>query len=292
MVESSLNDATNSTTTATGSNFFTDLNTVIDTSLGIATTGTSTSTGTATGTSTNTARPSTLNPKNIIGSGSLKELTDGEFDYQFETYKIPAGESIIIQYGLTTNAVSVGKFHVGLLESDDAYGDVSMNANAICGDQEILWKTIPPVPRTYTRTLKEIVKGGDTAGSQKGKFTDFNNNGSPDYIDLLSGQGTNDVIESSLWDPAQFGVLVFREISGPNGLDGTNFEVGRVVANAESGYVQLNPVSGTNDIPVLSTPALNQSIRNGNTITTGSVGDPSMTTCGGSGTITSDLKLV
>ncbi len=197
------------------------------------------------------------------GSGSLNKLTEGEFDYQFDQLRIPANEKIIIKYGLTANAISVGKFHVGILDPDDTYGDVSMNANAICGEQEILWKTIVPTPRTYTRTLKDIVKSGDVAGSQKGKFTDFNGNGSPDYIDLLSGIGDDNYIESSLWDPSKNGILMFREVPGPNGLDGTSFEIGRIVANPTTGFVQLNPVSQKEDVPVLSTPSLSKSTLNG-----------------------------
>ena len=82
-----------------------------------------------------------------------------------------------------------GKFKVGILETDDMYGDVSMNANAICGDEEILWKTIDPRPRSYLRTIKTITKLQDPNGAKDGKFTDFNNNGQSDYIDLLSGEG-------------------------------------------------------------------------------------------------------
>jgi uncharacterized repeat protein (TIGR01451 family) len=148
----------------------------------------------------------------VIGRGSLTELADGEFDYQFDQLSIPSNESISITYELKANAVAVGKFHVGVLETDDIYGDVSMKANAICGEQEILWKTVTPTPRSYLRTLKDVKKAGDVTGAQKGKFTDYNNNGSPDYIDLLNGTGDDNYIESSLWDPSKYGILVFREI--------------------------------------------------------------------------------
>lgn len=271
-----------------GNLFFDDLADIVDTSF--TTTTSSTGTTALTGTGTRTGRPAGLG--NLIGSGSLKELTEGEFDYQFDGLRIPANENITIKYELKANAISVGKFHVGILETDDIYGDVSMNANAICGEQEILWKTIVPTPRTYTRTLKDIKKSGDVAGSQKGKFTDFNNNGSPDYIDLLSGIGNDNHIESSLWDPSKYGVLVFREISGPSGLDGTNFEVGRIVANATTGYVQLNPVSKTEDVPVLSSPSLNKCVLSSKILKTGSVDDSEMASCGAPGTITTDLDLV
>lgn len=112
---------------------------------------------------------------------------DGEFDYRFEGIGLLSGESIRIQYEITTNALRFGKFKAGLLETDDIYGDVSMNANSLCGNEEILWKSIPPGPRTYEKTLKEIIPAGDTTGSMNGKFTDFNQNGQPDYLDLLSG---------------------------------------------------------------------------------------------------------
>jgi hypothetical protein len=42
------------------------------------------------------------------------------------------GQKITIKYLLKANAISVGKFHVGVLETDDIYGDVSMNANSVC----------------------------------------------------------------------------------------------------------------------------------------------------------------
>lgn len=65
------------------------------------------------------------------------------------------------------NSISFGKFKVGILETDDAYGDVSMNANAICGEEEIMWKSIQPAPRSYEKIKKEIVPKGDATGEQK-----------------------------------------------------------------------------------------------------------------------------
>jgi hypothetical protein len=110
---------------------------------------------------------------------------------------------------------------------------------------------------------------------------------------LLSGIGNDHYIESSLWDPSKYGILIFREVSGTSGLDGTNFEIGRIVGNATTGYVQLNPVSQKEDVPVLSTSTLNKSTLIGKTITSGStVDDASLPACGGSGTITTDLNLV
>jgi hypothetical protein len=105
---------------------------------------------------------------------------------------------------------------------------------------------------------------------------------------------------SSLWDPTRHGILVFRETSTDTGLDGTNFEVGRVVSNSETGYVQLNPVSVKDDVPVLATPALANGTINGNelgagsvsNVLTGSVTNTLITTaCGQPGTSVSDLRL-
>ncbi len=56
---------------------------------------------------------------------------------------------------MNANALAFGKFRVGLLESDDQFGDVAMNANGLCGEAEVLWKTVDPRPRSYTRTVKE-----------------------------------------------------------------------------------------------------------------------------------------
>lgn len=61
-----------------------------------------------------------------------------------------------------------------------------MNANAVCGDEEILWKSVDPRPRSYLRTIKIITKLQDPNATKEGKFTDFNGNGQSDYIDLLS----------------------------------------------------------------------------------------------------------
>lgn len=101
---------------------------------------------------------SVLNESGVItGSGTLNELTEGEFDFQFDNLSIPAGKSITLRYSLFVSSISFGKFKVGILETDDIYGDVSMNANAICGEEEIMWKSVQPAPRSYEKIKKEIV---------------------------------------------------------------------------------------------------------------------------------------
>lgn len=126
-----------------------------------------------------------------------------------------------------------------------------MNANAICGDNETLYKSIDPRPRSYVKTLKSIIPLEDPSGSKDGKFTDFNGNKQPDYIDLLSGEGGPNEIRSSLWDPTTQGILVFREVPKNGIIDGKSFQIGRIILDASKRYVQSNPVSLGTDIPIL-----------------------------------------
>jgi hypothetical protein len=126
-----------------------------------------------------------------------------------------------------------------------------MNANAICGDNETLYKSIDPRPRSYVKTLKSIIPLEDPSGSKGGKFTDFNGNKQPDYIDLLSGDGEPNEIRSSLWDPTTQGILVFREVPKNGIIDGKSFQIGRIILDTSKGYIQSNPVSLGTDIPVL-----------------------------------------
>lgn len=65
-------------------------------------------------------------------SGSLNSLTESDFTFHFKGMSIGAGRSAIIQYEVTANALKYGTFKVGILETDDQYGDVSMNANSLC----------------------------------------------------------------------------------------------------------------------------------------------------------------
>lgn len=117
-------------------------------------------------------------------TGKISPLTDGDFIFHFKGMSIGAGRSAIIQYEITANALKYGTFKVGILETDDTYGDVAMNANSLCGDEELLWKST--AVRSYEKTLKKIEASGDSGTALRGKFTDFNENGQPDYIDLLS----------------------------------------------------------------------------------------------------------
>jgi hypothetical protein len=192
----------------------------------------------------------------VTGTGALKPLTDGEFDYQFGGFNIRANESVDIEYEVVTNAVRYGKFKVGELERGDNLGDVSMNANAVCGDDEILYRSTDPRPRSYVKTLQSITTLEDPNGSKDGKFTDFNGNKQPDYIDLLSWEGGPNEIRSSLWDPTTQGILVFREAPKNGIIDGKSFQIGRIVLDASKGYIQSNPVSLAGDIPALPSAAM------------------------------------
>lgn len=109
---------------------------------------------------------------------------------------------------------------------------------------------------------------------------------------MLQGDGNEDSIGSSLWDPTTHGVLVFREVPYNGVIDGTSIEIGRIVANAETEHIQSNPVSGNLDTPVVSDSGLNQLNRDADGISAGNVGDLGLPACGAAGTITSDLKLV
>ena len=119
-------------------------------------------------------------------TGALSDITSGPYDLRFTGISIAPRDTVTLTYELKANQVRFGGFKVGLLETDDIYGDVSMSANAVCGEAETLWKSIEPYPRTYTKIRKEIPSLGDTKNALGGKFTDFNFNGQPDYIDLLS----------------------------------------------------------------------------------------------------------
>jgi hypothetical protein len=125
----------------------------------------------------------------VIKQGELQPITSGDFDYQFDGLSLPSGGKLTIQYEIVASALSYGKFRVGIFETDDVYGDVALNGNAVCGDEEIVWKSTTPAPRSYIRVKRAPQNQGDASGKLDGKFTDFNGNGQPDYIDLLSGEG-------------------------------------------------------------------------------------------------------
>ncbi len=226
-------------------------------------------------------------------TGVLSDITSGPFDLRFTNISLPPKETVTLTYELKANQVRFGNFKVGLLATDDAYGDVSMSANAVCGEAETLWKTIEPFPRTYTKILKEAPENGDTKNALGGRFTDFNLNGQSDYIDLLSGTGDQDSLASSLWDPTRSGVLVFRETVGTDGtLNSGNIEVGRIVANPEVGFVQRNAVSGAKDTPLLAPAGLVNPSVSTTEIRAGDPTIPEGTRCGVGNVITKDLTLV
>ena len=156
-----------------------------------------------------------------------------------------------------------------------------MNANAVCGDNETLYKSTDPRPRSYIKTIKSITPLEDPNGSKDGKFTDFNGNKQPDYIDLLSGEGGPNEIRSSLWDPTTQGILVFREVPNNGIIDGKSFQIGRIILDQSKGYIQSNPVSLATDIPALP-PAEFVSSKSDrpNTIYSGDIPSTLPPTCG------------
>ncbi len=228
------------------------------------------------------------NNGSVSQSGSLNSLVDGTFDYQFDNLSIPAGSNRVIHYEMLANSLAFGQFHVGIFETDDSYGDVTLNGNAICGEQEIEWKST--AIRSYNRIEKAIVAQGDASGKLDGKFTDFNSNSQPDYIDLLSGDGGPDELRSSQWDPARNGILVFREVTNNGVLDGTNFQIARLVG--KENHFQFSPISQSGDTPILAPPGLTSLTRVAGKISSGDTGDLAGLECGKPGTITSDLILV
>lgn len=203
---------------------------------------------------TDTSTFTRTNGAGQVATGALNALVQGEFDYQFTGFSIAPKETVKITYEMSANALAFGKFRVGLIEKDDELGDVAMIANGLCGEAEIIWKTVNPRPRSYEKITKETNTTPAGSSQLQGRFTDFNHNGQPDYIDLISGSGDNYSLSSNQWDATKNGILVFREALDSSGnISGGNIEVGRIIADGKKGFIQQNSVSEPNDIPVLPT---------------------------------------
>lgn len=108
-------------------------------------------------------------------TGTLVESADEGFDLVFDGFSLEPKEKAVITYELVANPLGLGKFNVGRLESDDIYGDVSMNSSGVCGKGEVEWKSTNPAPRNYEKINKEFTATGAKT------FVDENNNGIPDY---------------------------------------------------------------------------------------------------------------
>jgi hypothetical protein len=73
-------------------------------------------------------------------------------------------------------------------------------------------------------------------------------------------------------------------------IDGTGFQIARIVA--KPGFVQSNPVSQKDDVPVKATAGFTALSASSGKISAGDVSDLSGKACGAPGTVTSDLYLV
>lgn len=90
----------------------------------------------------------------LTKTGALESLTNSNFDFLFDGFSLNPGDTAKITYVVKTLPVSFGKFLVGKLETDDAYGDVAMRANNICGEAMTVWKSVQPYPRSYEKTTR------------------------------------------------------------------------------------------------------------------------------------------
>lgn len=244
---------------------------------------------------TDTPTYTRINGAGKIFTGALNPMVQGEFDYQFDGFSIAPKETVKITYEMKANALAFGKFRVGLLETDDEFGDVAMNANGLCGEAEVIWKTVDPRPRSYERITKEGTSPTGSTSQLQGRFTDFNHNGQPDYIDLISGSGDNYSLSSSSWDATKNGILVFREAVDTSGsISGGNIEVGRIITDSKKGFVQQNSVSEPNDTPVLAPATLVNGSKNGDTFGAGTASagtGETLGVCGGDGYTTTNITL-
>ncbi len=170
----------------------------------------------------------------------LETLSRDEFDYAFESFNLAPGATATIEYSLRANAVGFGKFFVGKLEPNDAYGDVAMRLGNVCSEAATLWRSLGV--RSYEKTSKEFPSDAtDDAGGLGGKFIDANGNGNPDYVDIVSDPNADPyAVTGGGYDAREHGLYVFREI--PDSENGTvnsaNVEIARIVADAENGHLQ------------------------------------------------------
>lgn len=83
----------------------------------------------------------------------LSKIAEPGFDFQFDIGAMRAGESVTIEYDLTTKGFSVGTFTLGDYESDeggaDAFGDIALDTKNLCGADINVWRST--AARSYTR---------------------------------------------------------------------------------------------------------------------------------------------
>ncbi len=250
-------------------------------------------------------------PSYSIGSpsfsktGSLSVIETSSYDYLFEGFDLRPGETVTIKYSLLTNPVSFGKFFVGNIENDDAYGDVAMRANNICGEAMTVWKSAKPHPRSFEKVTRTFSSDQSSAGGLAGKFIDMNANGQPDYIDVLAAEvppsDLGDMRKYSYhlngggtqYDAKSFGILLFRQIAdSTNGtVNSGNVEIARLVANEQKNHLQRSAEPGSGDMTVtVAASALNaiyeestKTLRAGSQASTASGG---LSECGSTGYVT------
>jgi hypothetical protein len=94
----------------------------------------------------------TLTARGTTVQKTAKELMDGDFTYGIDGLFLAPDETVTLTYSGIANPVELGKIDVGVFEQDDAYGDIALNPNKVCGATYILWKSI--ATRTYAKTDK------------------------------------------------------------------------------------------------------------------------------------------
>lgn len=131
-----------------------------------------------------------------------------------------------------------------------------------------LWKSVKPNPRSFEKTTRTFSKTVDDAGGLAGKFIDMNENGQPDYIDVLSAEVSQKDLEDmrkyyyhlngggTTYDASRLGILLFRQFADPvtGTVNSANVEIARLVANAANENLMRSAEPGTGDVTVPVSP--------------------------------------
>lgn len=181
----------------------------------------------------------------------LKYLVEGDFDYGFDLGRIAPGETVKIRYLVTATPAAFGKMSVGLLEKgeagDDIYGDISLSPNNICGGELIMWRSVPPFPRSYEKGKKKFRDNSELPEELRKNSIDLDKNGVPDYIDELVKSGKSDDT-SLLQKYSQAELDKYNIDSNKNGVpDRGDSKGSQVVAyNPNRGSIEIGGLSSGN----------------------------------------------
>lgn len=134
---------------------------------------------------------------------------------------------------------------VGLLEKgevgDDIYGDISLSPNNMCGGDLIMWRSVPPYPRSYEKGSKQFIDNAVLPDSLAQNAIDVNKNGIPDYIDTLIASGKGDMSLLKTYSNTQLAQY------SANALSNSTSKGSKVLSyNASKGSIEIGGLSSGN----------------------------------------------